>query len=555
MRMTKTLAAALALILPLLVSCDNSGDEANIPETQMNVLFIGNSFLVDASEFLPVMLHTAGIKTVRMDRMYHGGYTLEGYNTNYDNKTIGGWMSYRPGYASWKGDNSPVHSVREIVESAEWDCVLFNDGASAGDIPDQKQVDVINELLGKIAAHQPGHPVKFYFVNTQPDAHGYSTLVNDYGGDQLAQFRAKCIKAITLKDYCPFEDVISTGAMIQNLRTSRLNVDPEGQDLSRDGHHLDYGISRYGAACTVFEKIFTPVYKVDIKNIKVRTEWACRHPNLYCTAVTSQNAPIVIKAAKAAVAKPYEVTNLSAEAPGAAADDYVEVMDDVMPVKFPVVFPVGYSGGKGLVTSDTQSRLRSDGVWECHDQRQAYMRINWGRRFADEPAYPYVNYLASDSKVSSPEFFGLWDGDNLEFVLPVKDFPAGTTLHFYAPFYHRQGPVFWNLEYFDEGQWKCDDLKENSLYGHTCICNLPLGVGTSYIDRDITFAGAVESGFIRIRLKVVDGRMQGNSQTSPYSIIERDAPYMSSGKYAAPVYFHTGNAEQRNAVVISLQAP
>ena len=548
----------LGVILAGFCSCVSCGDKAateksEIPDTQLRVLCIGNSFMVDATEFLPVMLKTAGIKTVEMDRAYHGAYSLESYNTNYTNSTVCGWMKYRPGYASWKGDNSLIHSLKEVVESGEWDHVLFIDSSAAGYVVSESRVAAIESLIKRIKDHQSGHPVKFWLVNPQTDGHGYSTLVEDFGNDQMAQFRAKVKLAQEMIEKTSIDDVISTGAMIQNLRTSVLNTDPMTQDISRDRHHLDYGVGCYGAACTVFESIFTPVFKVDIANIRIRTEWEVHHPNLYSIAVTDANSPIVIAAAKAAVAKPYEVTDLSGMALGASEGEYEEVLDEVRTVTFPVVFPVGFKGGKGLHNADSQSRFRREGVWECPDQPQAYMRMHWGPRFANEPSYYYANYiLNTPAQVNSPQFLGLWTGDYLEFVLPVENAPAGTTIHFYAPFYGRQHPVFWDLEYYDEGQWKCE-RSEQELYGHKCNCSIALPVGNTYIERDFTFNQAVDKGFYRIRMKVVDGSMQGNSQTSPSSMIIRDAPYQKSdGTYGAPVYFNSGDSSHRNAVVFEL---
>ena len=548
------LCAAALFVCNACISCggNSTSDDNSIPETKVRVLCIGNSFMVDATEFLPRMLKSAGIKTVDMDRAYHGGYSLKSYNTNYTNNTVCGWMKYRPGYASWKGDNSLVHSLKEVVESGVWDYVLLNDATSAGYNPSEEDLDAIRSLVGKIRAHQSDHPLKAFYVNTQPYGHGYSTLVSEFNNDQLAQFEAKNAKSRILLEKADFDDVISTGAMIQNLRASVLNVDPDGMDLTRDNRHLDYGISRYGAACTVFEKVFTPVFKVDIADVHIRTEWEIHHPSLYSTAVTDANSPIAIAAAKGAVKEPYSVTDLSAMTVGPSDGVYEEVFDDPVCVNFPVVFPLGYAGGKGRVTSDTQSRLRSEGVWECPDQPQAYMRMHWGPRFANEPSYCYITYLASQSKISSPEFLGLWTGDYMEFVLPVENAPGGTTIHFYAPFYGRQHPVFWDLEHFDEGQWKCE-RSEKELYGYKCNCSIALPVGNTYIEKDFTFNEAVDKGFYRIRMKVVDGSMQGNSQTSPSSMIIRDAPYQKSdGTYGAPVYFNSGDSSHRNAVVFEL---
>ena len=54
--------------------------------------------------------------------------------------------------------------------------------------------------------------------------------------------------------------VIPSGTMLENLRTTSVNVS-NGLELTRDSYHMDYGISRYGAACTVFESIIAPLYR------------------------------------------------------------------------------------------------------------------------------------------------------------------------------------------------------------------------------------------------------------------------------------------------------
>lgn len=56
-------------------------------------------------------------------------------------------------------------------------------------------------------------------------------------------------------DQTDVEQIIPTGTVLQNLRTSSLNND---MDLTRDGYHMDYGLSRYAAACAVFESIISP---------------------------------------------------------------------------------------------------------------------------------------------------------------------------------------------------------------------------------------------------------------------------------------------------------
>ena len=58
-------------------------------------------------------------------------------------------------------------------------------------------------------------------------------------------------------DQTDVEQIIPTGTVLQNLRTSPLNNE---MDLTRDGYHMDYGLSRYAAACAVFESIISPSF-------------------------------------------------------------------------------------------------------------------------------------------------------------------------------------------------------------------------------------------------------------------------------------------------------
>ena len=105
---------------------------------------------------------------------------------------------------------------------------------------------------------------------------------------------------------CTFDGIISTGAMLQNLRTSSLN---NADALTRDGYHMDYGIARYGAACTVFETAIGP-YNGDIKldGNSYRTSGDSEGT----TAITDARAPIALQAARYAISRPYEVTDMSA---------------------------------------------------------------------------------------------------------------------------------------------------------------------------------------------------------------------------------------------------
>ena len=98
----------------------------------------------------------------------------------------------------------------------------------------------------------------------------------------------------------PFDGIISTGAMLENLRTTSCN---NKKGLTRDGYHMDKGLACYGASCTVFETLITPVYDVKLDKNRYRSSDG--------TPVTDANAPIALEAARLAIANPYTIMSMA----------------------------------------------------------------------------------------------------------------------------------------------------------------------------------------------------------------------------------------------------
>ena len=104
--------------------------------------------------------------------------------------------------------------------------------------------------------------------------------------------------------------VIPSGTSLQNLRTSSLNKD-NGMDLTRDLYHMDYGISRYAAAATVFRTLLTPCTGISVEGNGYRYSNSSTSTTGYSTPVTDANAPVAIRAALEACREPYAVTDMS----------------------------------------------------------------------------------------------------------------------------------------------------------------------------------------------------------------------------------------------------
>ena len=272
----------------------------------LRIYFIGNSFTKDAVEHLPGMLAAAGIDDVQMVHMYYGGRTITEYNSGYSTTKDYHCYVCNPGETSWTDVSDKTLQI--VARSADWDIITIQEHTGKeqawGWTSEEKAV--IDGLKEKLLTDQSarGASPKFYYILSQA-YHDLSKATNaaTFFTDTDDMWSVISAQGQTAVSECGFDGVISTGAMLQNLRTSWANND---LGLTRDGYHMDLGLSRYGAACTVFETIIGPNHN----NVKLDN-------NTYYptdgTAVTEYNAPLALKAARYAIANPYAVTDMSAE--------------------------------------------------------------------------------------------------------------------------------------------------------------------------------------------------------------------------------------------------
>jgi hypothetical protein len=206
-----------------------------------------------------------------------------------------------------------------------------------------------------------------------------------------------------------------------------------------------------------------------------------------------------------------------------------------IPVTFPVEWPVGYANNAYIVSKETQPQWLTDSTWICPSQTQAYIR--WHK--ASDPSTNYtqkLEYVNSSSKIGSIGIKGVWTDDYFEFNLPVKKFAAGTTLTFTAPFYTRQGPVFWYVEYLDGNEWKCNTEKITAYdANYSMNCTFSLVRGTQLVTHRMTFSNDVSDGVIKIRVRCADGSVQASADAT---CTTRTIPYTGSTGYDAPFYFY-----------------
>ena len=322
-----------------------TGEEQPDPDLEaaadFRIFFIGNSFTKDAVEHLPGILNAAGLNKIQLVHMYYGGRTIPEYNSGWSSSTDYHCYLCNPGQTSWTDITGK--SLAQVAVSAKYDIVTIQEHTGRqlawGWTSEEKAA--VDGLVQKVKDAQTaiGASPKLYYILSQA-YHDLSKAQNVTKPFSTTDEMWSCIAAQgqALMNDCAFDGIISTGAMLQNLRTSGLNND---LNLTRDGYHMDYGLARYGAACTVFETIIGPFngnVTLDANSYRYSSTAAGT------TAVTDASAPIALKAARYAIANPYEVTDMQGEGESGGQQDVPEDINISTAAEF-AAFAARVNGG------------------------------------------------------------------------------------------------------------------------------------------------------------------------------------------------------------------
>lgn len=278
-----------------------------------NILFIGNSFTMDAVWHLPGLLDGANNKRVRVTLMYYGGRTISEYYSGWTSSTDYKHYEAAAGSKAFSEITSSAKykSLPQAVGACEWDVITFQEhtGRTAAWTWTSTAQTQIQGLINYAKAAYPSSSTKtpkFYYIMSQ--AYKDMTLAQgDPTWSQTEMYNAIVGYGKKVMETCPFDGIIATGTMLQNLRTSSANTT---MDSTRDGYHMDNGLARYGAAATVFETLITPVFGTTMDGNSFRYNVSNTSTSQFSTPVTSTNAPIAIQAARYAIQKPFEITNM-----------------------------------------------------------------------------------------------------------------------------------------------------------------------------------------------------------------------------------------------------
>lgn len=295
----------------------DTGEAIALKDAGLRILFIGNSFTKDAVEHLPAVMAAAGLKDYTLAHCYYGGRTIPEYN----DWTKSDYTLYKAeaGAGSWTTHGGKV-SIKQVADGGRWDIVTLQEhtGNYRAWSWTAEEKNAILGVLEKVTATQKARP-RFYYIFSQAyfnmakiatASKPYATWpMENTRAAQLAMYGVCAEQAKKVMAETGMDGIIATGTMLQNLRTTVINNN--GWDLTRDGYHMDYGIARYGAACTVFETIVTPSTGKKLDGNSFRYSTYSTVDGSVSTPVSDATAPVALQAARHAIAKPYEVTDMS----------------------------------------------------------------------------------------------------------------------------------------------------------------------------------------------------------------------------------------------------
>lgn len=199
----------------------------------MNILAIGNSFSIDATQYLYEIACERDWH-INLSNLYIGGCTLQQHANNLKNNEQEYSLyfnSVRTGF---------FVSVKEAILSQEWDVITVQQGSMHSFCKDN-YYPYITELTDFIREHQPRAKLILH------ETWGY-----DDGGRQLAEYTdfssfEEMSEAVirTYKEVyneIKFDGFIPSGELLLALRRKGL------KELHRDGLHVSLGIGRYALA-------------------------------------------------------------------------------------------------------------------------------------------------------------------------------------------------------------------------------------------------------------------------------------------------------------------
>lgn len=258
---------------------------AEVPET-LKVLAIGNSFSVDAMEYLYNIAKSAGVKTVVLGNLRVSGCTISmHYDYARGNNAVYEYFKNTDG--TWR--STPNCTIYDGILDEDWDYITLQQGSPESGLPEKFRH--LENLANMVQNKKTNPEAKLLWHMTwayqQDSTHsGFAS----YGKNQETMYNS--IVSAVQEEVLPldiFSGVIPSGTAVQNARTSFI-----GDNMTRDGYHMIQPYGRY----LVGLAYFAAITGADISGVTYRPS----------ASITDEMVEVAKESVKNAMLNMYEVT-------------------------------------------------------------------------------------------------------------------------------------------------------------------------------------------------------------------------------------------------------
>lgn len=304
-------------ILTGLLSCSKSEFEEEVPyvgyedtsmgtnrlqdleDKDLNILFIGNSFGVDVSFYLPDLLAINNIRNIKIGRLYKGDCTLSQHCEGYERQEA----IYEDYYQSinniWEKAAENC-TLQETLANEKWNIVILQEHSCYYDNA-ENLLRYAEELENDITKELGYKPHFVWLMSWAYAKNCRKTEFARYGYNQVKMFNAIINTSYhAVRTSGLFSAIVPCGTAIQNIRHTRLNNYP--WDFTRDGYHIDLGAGRFLLSYTFFQSIIAPMTKDTLQTDSFRV-------NAGNMGVTDENIDLLTECARLAIKQKYKLSS------------------------------------------------------------------------------------------------------------------------------------------------------------------------------------------------------------------------------------------------------
>ncbi len=219
------------------------------PPKSLKILAVGNSFSVDAMEYVYQIAKSVGVEEIVLGDLYIGSCTLETH-AKHSALNDGAYKYYKNSTGTWTTTDGV--SFMEGLKDEDWDYITVQQSSKVAGFPETYGV-YLTQLLDDIRREKTNPNAQIFYHMTWASQGGYtaSFFKENYQSSQKKMY--EMIAAATQQEVLPetrIVGIIPNATAIQNARSSFV-----GDNLTRDGHHLSYTLGRYVAGLTFFSAI------------------------------------------------------------------------------------------------------------------------------------------------------------------------------------------------------------------------------------------------------------------------------------------------------------